>query len=49
LTKVLAVILVIAMLPLWLFGCGDAADVVRERLVELMIGDGKLDDDNEYE
>lgn len=46
LTRVLAVVLVITMLPLWLFGCGSTADTVSERLVEMMIGDGKLDDDN---
>ena len=46
LTRVLAVILVISMLPLWLFGCGGMTDSVSERLVEMMIGDGKLDDEN---
>ncbi len=46
LTKILAVVLIISMLPLWLFGCGGVTDTVSERLVEMMIGDGRLDDDN---
>ncbi len=46
LTRVLAIVLVISMLPLWLFGCGSTADTASERLVEMMVGDGKLDDDN---
>ena len=48
LTKVLAIILVISMLPLWMLGCGGTTGTIRERLVELMIGDGKLDDENGY-
>ncbi len=48
LTKVLAIILVISMLPIWMLGCGGTTGTVRERLVELMIGNGKLDDENEY-
>ena len=47
LTRVIAVILVITMLPLWMLGCGKAASRVSDRLVELMVGDGKLSDKNE--
>lgn len=47
LTRVLAVVLVVSMLPLWLLGCGSATSTVSERLVEMMIGDGRLSDKNE--
>ena len=45
LIRVIAVLLAITMLPLWMFGCGSS-DTVRERLVEMMVGDGKLNDKN---
>ncbi len=44
LTRVIAVILVLSMLPLWMLGCGKVTDTVSERLVEMMVGDGKLKD-----
>ena len=39
--KVIAVVLAVAMMPLWLFGCG-LDSTVSERLTELMLGDGGL-------
>ena len=46
LIRVIAVLLALTMLPLWMFGCGRASNTVRERLVEMMVGDGKLSDKN---
>ncbi len=48
LIRVIAIILVVSMLPLWLLGCGKVSGKVSERLVEMMVGDGKLNDKNEY-
>ena len=45
--KVIAVVLAVAMMPLWLFGCGLDA-TVSERLTELILGDGGLKP-NKYE
>lgn len=45
--KAVAVILVLAMLPLWLFGCGNVSNKVKGRLVDVMIGDKSLK--NKYE
>ena len=47
LTKVIAVILVLSMLPLWMLGCGKPTSRVSDRLVDMMLGDGKLSDKNE--
>ena len=47
LTRVIAVVLVLTMLPLWMLGCGKATSRVSDKLVELMVGDGKLSDKNE--
>lgn len=48
LTRVIAVILALTMLPLWLFGCGKATSKVSDRLVDMMVGNGgKLSDKNE--
>ncbi len=46
--RVLAVILVLAMMPLYLFGCGNANGKIGEKLVDMMVGDGsiKANDDN---
>lgn len=49
LTKVIAVILALSMLPIWLFGCGGGSvGTISERFVEMMIGDGSVDSDNKY-
>ena len=49
LTKVIAVILALSMLPIALIGCGGGQlGTISERLVEMMVGDGKVDDDNKY-
>jgi len=47
LTRVIAVILVLSMLPLWMLGCGRSTSRVSEKLVEMMLGDGKLSEKNE--
>ena len=47
LIRIIAVVLALAMLPLWLFACSKPADKVSDRLVEMMIGKGKVDDDDE--
>ncbi len=46
LTRVLAIVLVISMLPIGLLGCKSTTSRISDRLVEMMIGDGRLDDDN---
>lgn len=47
LTKVIAVILALSMLPIALIGCGGGSlGTISERFVETMIGDGKVDTDN---
>ncbi len=43
----IAVLLVLSMMPLWLFGCGKLDSKVEERLVEMMIGDGSLSSDSD--
>ena len=49
LTKVIAVILALSMLPIALIGCGGGSlGTISERFVEMMIGDGKVDTDNKY-
>ena len=49
LTKVIAVILALSMLPIALIGCGGGQlGTISERMVEMMVGDGKVDDDNKY-
>ncbi len=40
--KVLAVILVLAMMPLYLFGCGNSNSKVGDNLVDVMVGDGSI-------
>lgn len=41
--KIIAVVLVITMLPLWLFGCGEKlANGTVSALTEMMVGNGKL-------
>jgi len=47
LTRVIVVILVLSMLPLWMLGCGKSTSRVSDKLVEMMIGDGKLSEKNE--
>ncbi len=42
LVRITAVVLVLAMMPLWLFGCGKLDSKVEAKLVEMMIGDGSL-------
>lgn len=41
--KVIAVILAVAMLPLWMLGCGNISGKVTDRLVDAMVGDKSLD------
>ena len=49
LTKIIAVILVLSMLPIGLLGCGSGPlGAVSERFVEMMVGDGKVDSDYKY-
>ncbi len=41
--RVLAIILVLTMMPLWMFGCGKSGTGdIQAKLVELMAGDGSL-------
>ncbi|MBR2473585.1 MAG: hypothetical protein IKB51_00955 [Clostridia bacterium] len=47
LTRVIVVILVLSMLPLWMLGCGKSTSRVSDKLVEMMIGDGKLSEKSE--
>ena len=47
LTRIVAVLLVVTMMPLWMFGCGGGSSDIREGMVEAMIGDGKLSDKNQ--
>lgn len=42
LVRIIAVVLVLAMMPLWLFGCGKLDSKVEAKLVEMMVGDGSL-------
>ena len=47
LTKVIAIVLVLAMLPFGLLACSKDSSKISERLVEMMVGDGKLNKKNE--
>ena len=40
--KVIAIILALTMLPLWMLGCGNVSGKVKDRLVDVMIGDKSL-------
>ena len=41
--RLTAIILALAMMPLWLFGCGRLDSKVSDRLAELLEGDKKID------
>ncbi len=41
--KVIAIILALTMLPFWMLGCGNVSGKVKDRLVDVMIGDKSLD------
>ncbi len=45
--RVLAVVLMLAMMPLWMFGCGKMNSKITANLVEMMIGDGSIKADSE--
>ena len=47
LTRFIAILLVVTMMPLWMFGCGGGSSDIREGLVDMMVGDGKLNDKNQ--
>lgn len=45
--RLTAIILTLAMMPLWIFGCGSLDAKVSDRLADLLIPDGKIDKKSE--
>lgn len=45
--RLTAIILALAMMPLWIFGCGRLDAKVSSRMADLLMGDGKIDSKTE--